>query len=136
MSTLSGLEIFESIVKSGGRILRAEADRAGGTSDVLVLTFDVGRVLVRSGDDGLLMTHASDRSAIPEDLIALDEEDPWWRLMGQPATAAWPGGVEEGVGARGLRSLMILKLRFREETDNPRILVLESTGRSVRVSLD
>ena len=136
MSTLSGLEIFESIVKSSGRILRAEADREGGTSEVLALTFDVGRVLVRSGDDGLLVTQAPDRADIPDELIALDEEDPWWRLLGQPATAAWPGGVEEGVGARGLRSLMILKLRFREETQNPRILVLESTGRSVRVSLE
>ena len=136
MSTLSGLEIFESIVKSGGRILRAEADRAGGTSEVLALTFDVGRVLVGSGDDGLLITRPPDRTAIPEDLVALDEEDPWWRVLGQPATAAWLGGVEEGVGARGLSSLMIMKLRFREEADNPRILVLESTGRSVRVSLD
>ena len=136
MSTLSGLEIFERIATSGGRILRAKADRSGGTSDVLALTFDVGRVLVRSGDDGLLVSHASERAAVPEDLMPLDEEEPWWRLLGQPVSAAWPGGVEEGVGARGLNSLLILKLRFRAETDNPRVLMLEAAGRSVRVSLE
>jgi hypothetical protein len=140
MSTLSGLEIFETIVKSRGRILRAEADREGETAEVLVLTFDVGRVQIRSGDDGLVISHAKDRGAVPADLIAIDEKDPWWRLLGQPATAAWPGGpeegIEEGVAARGLSALMILKLRFREESNNPRVLLLESTGRSVRVSLE
>jgi hypothetical protein len=54
--------------------------------------------------------------------------------LGHPITAAWPGGVEEGVGARGLGSLMVLKLRFREESANPRILRLEAAGPAVRVS--
>jgi len=56
--------------------------------------------------------------------------------LGAPLTAAWPGGVEEGVGARGLGSLMVLKLRFREESENPRVVQLEATGRSIRVSLE
>ncbi len=136
MSTLSGLEILERIAAAGGRILRAEADEPGATSAVFALTFDVGRVVVRSGDEGLLITQASDREEMPEALIGLDEEEPWWRLAGQPLTAAWPGGVEEGVGAKGLHSLMVLKMRFRAESDNPRILCLEAAGRSVRVSLE
>jgi hypothetical protein len=31
---------------------------------------------------------------------------------------------------------MVLKLRFREETENPRIVQLEATGPQVRVSLE
>ncbi len=136
MSTLSGLEVFESIAEAGGRILRAEADRAGALSDVLVLTFDVGRVVVSSGDEGLAVSQASDRESLPGNLLALDDEEPWWRVAGQPMTAAWPGGVEDGVGARGLNSPMVMKVRFREEADNPRIVVFEAAGRSVRVSIE
>jgi hypothetical protein len=136
MSMMSGLEIFERIVQAGGRILRAEAEGTGASNQVLALTFDVGRVVIQSGDEGLSISTASERGALPDELIGLDEEEPWWRLAGQPLTAAWPGGVEEGVGAKGLHSLMVLKLRFREESDHPRILCLEAAGRSVRVSLE
>ena len=136
MSKKSGLEIFERAVEARGRVLRAEADQSGATPGILVLTFDVGRIVVRPGEDGLLIEHLGDAAALPDGLEALDDEDPWWRLLGQPITAAWPGGVEEGVGARGLGSLMVLKLRFREELDSPRIVRLEAAGRAVRVSLE
>jgi len=136
MSKESGLEIFERAVEARGRVLRAEADQSGATSGVLVLTFDVGRIVVRPGEDGLLIEHVGDVAALPDGLEVLDDEEPWWRLLGQPITAAWPGGVEEGVGARGLGSLMVLKLRFREESDNPRIVRLEAAGRAVRVSVE
>lgn len=136
MSTLAGLEIFERVVEAEGRILRAEAERAGPTCETLALTFDLGRIVIQSGDEGLLISRATDRSEMPSELVVLDEEEPWWRLLGTPVTAAWPGGVEEGVGARGLHSLMVLKLRFREESDNPRVLCLEAAGRSVRVTIE
>ena len=73
--------------------------------------------------------------AAPEGLSVLDEEDPWWRLLGNPLTAAWPGGVEDGIGAQGLTTLMIVKLRFREESDNPRVVQLDSAGSQVRITL-
>lgn len=133
---MSGLEIFESIAEAGGRILRVEADQVGAAPGVLALTFDIGRVLIRSGDEGLEITQTVDREGLPEGLIALDEDEPWWRLLGQKVSAAWSGGVEEGVGARGLHSLMVLKLRFRESAENPRTLCLETIGRSVRISLE
>ena len=136
MSTLSGLEIFERIAQAGGRILRVEAEGTGASNQTLALTFDVGRVVIQSGDEGLAISTASEREVLPDELVGLEEEEPWWRLAGHPLTAAWPGGVEEGVGAKGLNSLMVLKLRFREESDNPRILCLEAAGRSVRVSLE
>jgi hypothetical protein len=130
------LEIFERAVEGRGRLLRAEADRAGAAAGVLVLTFDVGRIVVRPGDDGLLVEHAKGPEMLPGGLEGLEEEEPWWRLLGQPITAAWPGGVEEGVGASGLGQLMVLKLSFREEGENPRTVRLEAAGSVVRIALE
>lgn len=131
----TGLEILERAVEGRAKILRAEADRAGATVGMLALTFDVGRVLVTPSPEGLEILHVATAQEMPAGLGALDEEDPWWRLLGSPITAAWPGGVEDGVGARGLGSLMVLKIRFREEAENPRVVQLEATGNSIRVSL-
>lgn len=117
-------------------MLRSEADRAGATPGVLVLTFDVGRIVIRPGHDGLVVEQVAEAAMLPGGLENVDDEEPWWRVLGQPVTAVWSGGVEEGVGVRGLRSLMVLKLRFREETNNPRIVRLEAAGRAVRVSLE
>lgn len=136
MSIQSGLEILEQAAEARGKILRVQADRAGASVGVLVLTFDLGRVVVTPSEEGLELEHVTDPAEIPGGLGSLDEEDPWWRLLGHPITAAWPGGVEEGVGARGLGSLMVLKLRFREESENPRVIRLEATGNSIRVSLE
>ena len=136
MSMQPAIEIFERAIEARGRILRFEADRTGRLPGVLVLTFDVGRIVVRPGDDGLLVEQVADAGMLPGGLEEVGDEEPWWRLVGQPITAVWPGGVEEGVGARGLGSLMVLKLRFREESDNPRTVRLEATGRTMRVSLE
>ena len=101
MAEETGLEILEQAAEARGKILRAEADRAGASVGVLALTFDVGRVVIEPSERGVEIRRATDRDALPEDLGALDEEEPWWRLLGQPITAAWPGGVEAGVGASG-----------------------------------
>jgi hypothetical protein len=135
MSTQTELAIFERAAEAGGRLLRVEADRAGDSAGVLVLTFDIGRILVRGADEGLEVVHLDKPEAVPAGLSVLDEEDPWWRLLGHPLTAAWPGGVEDGIGAQGLASLMIVKLRFREESENPRVVQLESTGSQIRITL-
>ena len=132
----SGLEILERAADARGKILRAEGDRAGASVGLLALTFDVGRVVIGPGERGLEVRSVTERDALPEGLGALDEEEPWWRLLGQPITAAWPGGVEEGVGASGLGSLMVLKLRFREENENPRVVRIEGTGATMRVGLE
>jgi len=131
-----GLEILERVASAGGKILRAEGDRAGASVGVLTLTFDVGRVVIAPAEDGRAIAGVDSREGLPDVLGSLDEEEPWWRLLGQPLTAAWPGGVEEGVGASGLGKLMVVKLRFREETENPRVVRLEATGSAIRVSLE
>jgi len=136
MSTQVGLDLLMRAAEARGKILRVEGDRPGTTVGVLVLTFDVGRVVLTSEGDGIAISGASEREALPAGIGGLEEEEPWWRLLGAPLSAAWPGGVEDGVGAQGLANLMVLKLRFREEGDNPRIVQLESTGNSMRVTLE
>lgn len=131
-----GLEILERVAEARGKILRAEADRAGGSVGVLALTFDVGRIVIAPADDGLEIEGVEARDSLPDGVGSLDEEEPWWRLLGHPLTAAWPGGVEEGVGASGLGKLMVVKMRFREENENPRVVQLEATGSAIRISLD
>jgi len=134
MSMQEGLAILERAAEARGKILRAEGDRAGASVGLLMLTLDVGRIVIAPGDEGLEVAAIDAAGEVPDGLGTLDEEEPWWRLLGQPLTAAWPGGVEEGVGASGLGSLMVLKLRFREENENPRVLRLEATGSAIRVS--
>ena len=131
-----GLAILERAAEARGKILRAEGDRAGASVGLLMLTLDVGRIVIAPGDEGLEVAAVDAGGEFPDGLGALDEEEPWWRLLGQPLTAAWRGGVEEGVGASGLGSLMVLKLRFREENENPRVVRLEATGSAIRVSLE
>ena len=135
MSMQTELFVFERVTEARGRLLRVEADRSGETPRQLVLTFDVGRVLIRPTDEGLASVPIVDRAGVPDGLVLLDEEEPWWRLLGESLTAAWPGGMEEAVGAHNAGPLLALKLRFREESKNPRIVLLESAGTAVRVSL-
>jgi hypothetical protein len=136
MSTQADLEIFERAAAARGRLLRVEADRSGATPRQLALTFDVGRILVRPTADGLSATPVEERAALPGRLESQAEEEPWWRLLGQHLTAAWPGELGQAAGAQGLGSLAVLKLRFREVAENPRIVVLEAAGAAVRVSLE
>lgn len=139
MSTQGDLEIFEKAVASGGRLLRVEGDRAGPKLGLLVLTFDIGRILVAADGaaDGATLTvrHVLERAALPPGLVSLQEEEPWWRLLGHPLTAVWPGDVEWGTGARSLGPSTILKLRFREESENPRVITLAAVGGVVAVTL-
>ena len=136
MSTQGDLKIFERAVEARGRLLRVEADRSGATPRQLALTFDVGRILVRPTADGLSAMLVEERGELPSSLEPLDEEEPWWRLIGQPLTAAWPGAAEETLGTEGLGAMSVLKLRFREEAENPLIVVLVSAGDAVRVDLE
>ena len=86
----AGLEIFERAADARGRLLRVEAERSGSVMSHLVLTFDIGRIGITPSDDGLVIRSFADASELPAGLEALDEEEPWWRLLGHPITAAWP----------------------------------------------
>ena len=100
---------------------------------MLALTFDVGRVVVRPSGAGLAVETIEDRGALPSGLVPLDEEEPWWRVLGQSITAVWPVG--DGAAEDGAR-LAAVKLRFRESDQNPRIVAVRAAGRSLRVVLE
>ena len=133
MTTQSDLEIFERAVAARGRLLRVEADRPGATPRQLALTFDVGRFLVQSSGDALSATSVEQSGSLPDALESQAEEEPWWRLLGQPLTAVWPGATGQAVGAQGLGGSGVLKLRFREAAENPRVVALEAAGAAVGV---
>ncbi len=136
MAPQASLEIFERAAKARGRILRVEADRVGALPRLLALTFDVGRIVVRSEAEAIRAEVVPDREALPAGLVPLDEEDPWWRVLGQPVTAAWPlAGGETGPVATAA-VLRAVKLRFRESDQNPRIVAIAAAGPALRVALE
>lgn len=94
---------------------------------MLALTFDVGRVVLRAVDDALRAEAVAEREALPAGLVRLDEEEPWWRVLGQPITGAWPV-VDDASGSS-------IALRFREADQNPRIIGVAAAGPALRVSL-
>ncbi len=136
MAPQASLEIFERAARAHGRILRVEADRGGATARVLALTFDVGRILLRSDGSEVRAEAVADRDALPAGLVCLDEEEPWWRVLGQPLTAAWPARGGEATGGATGDALPALKLRFRESDRNPRIVALTAAGPALRVALE
>ena len=135
MASQASVDIFERAATARGRILRVEADRADALPRILALTFDIGRIVVRPADGEIRAEVVDDRVALPPGLVPLDEEDPWWRVLGQPITAVWP--VEsEAAPVRTQTRLEALKLRFRESDQNPRIVGITAAGPALRVSLE
>jgi hypothetical protein len=132
----ASLEIFERAATARGRLLRIEADRAVALPRILALTFDVGRIVLRAEAGEVRAEGVPERSALPPGLVPLDEEEPWWRVLGQPITAAWPvGGGETGPVETAL-ALRALKLRFREPDQNPRIVAVAAAGPALRITLE
>lgn len=129
------MEIFERAAAARGRILRVESDRVDGLPRILALTFDIGRIVLRPVDGELSAEVVAERDALPPGLVPLDEEDPWWRVLGQPLTAVWPVAGEPELVRRQPR-VQALKLRFRESDQNPRIVGITAAGPALRVGLE
>lgn len=106
--------VLERAVEARGRLLRVEASPVEASPGRLALTFDVGRVVLEASKGRLETATVPDRGALPGPLESQDEEEPWWRVLGNPVTALWPD--EQG------RSL---RMRFREEAENPRVVRIE-----------
>ena len=131
MAPQASIDVLERAATAKGRILRIEADRLTALPRILALTFDIGRVVLRSAEDALSVEAVSEREALPAGLVTLDEEDPWWRVLGQPITSVWP--MPENDAHRACRAV---KLRFREADQNPRIVGVAVAGPALRVSLE
>lgn len=127
-----GIELFERAARAGGQMLRverADGTDAGDTALGYLLTFDVGRIFVRadalSGDVVAEVAESGPRG--PFDLVSVDEDEPWWRVLGQPLRHAWETAAGD---ARGFR------LQFRPHDDNPRFVLLTPAGGKVRAGLE
>ena len=126
-----GIELFERAVAGGGQLLRAEAALAGDSAtrvSRLLLTFDVGRVLVRAepATGSLAIDYVVDSDEAPPALTDVSEEEPWWRVLGQPLARAWP--VDDAGGS--------VCIQFRADDQNPRLVSLEARGGAVAIRLE
>jgi hypothetical protein len=136
VASQASLEIFERAATARGRILRVEADRADPLPRILALTFDIGRIALRPEAGEIRAETIPDRAVLPAGLVPLDEEDPWWRVLGQPITAVWPVDDGETGPVATVRALRAVKLRFRESDQNPRIVAITAAGAALRVTLE
>ena len=137
MASQASVEILERAATARGRILRVEADRSDALPRILALTFDVGRILLRPVGEEIGVEAVPDRVALPAGLVPLDEEDPWWRVLGQPITAVWPiGNGGDGSQDPPAKAAGVLKLRFRESDQNPRVVGIAVAGPALRVTLE
>jgi hypothetical protein len=127
------MELLIRVAEAGGQLLRVErypdkSTRKRNLVPALLLTFDVGMVLVwgNAEEERLELEHIRDPEDAPRDLTRLDEQEPWWRIIGSPLTAV------EAVGRkrRGFR------LRFRPDDRNPRFIRLTPKQGSVRVRME
>ncbi len=125
------MELLERAAAAGGRLLRVER-LAGSAGDELasaafLLTFDVGRLLVSADASGnqLNIMHFEQRDDLPSGLVLADEDEPWWRLLGNSLTQ-----VKAGEDPRNS-----VRLQFRKEDDNPRSITLVREGEVVRIRM-
>lgn len=138
-----GIELFERAAENGGRILRVEQlSPPGGSTDAsrgpgYLLTLDVGRILVAANPKtgGLVISQIPAGEELGVRLLALDEEEPWWRVVGNPIARVWPVGSDEttresGAEVRGVR------LQFRADHENPKLVSLGFDDDQVRVVLE
>lgn len=124
------MERLERVVEAGGRLLKV--DQLGavrtGLAGRFLLTFDVGRLLLElePGVGRIRAVVIEGVDEIPAGVEDVSEEDPWWRVIGSPLTRVEAGDV----GAQGLR------LQFRADHENPRIVALQPSGSEIQLTLE
>lgn len=126
VAAANGIELLERTALARGRLLRIERFRNTASRQTgLALTFDVGRVTLEpEAGGGLVIADAGSREDLPPGLEALDEEEPWWRVLGNPLTQVRPGVEGE------------LQLRFREAPDSPRTISIIGRGAGLAARLE
>jgi hypothetical protein len=127
------MERFQWAVDAKARLLKVETlGRGSGTFALgFLLTFDVGRLLVRleEATGQVHSVHLETQEGLLEEVVDTCEQDPWWAVLGNPIVRVWrpEGGV---AGTTGLR------IQFREDDHNPKIIALIPEGTGVRVFVD
>ena len=127
------MELLERAAEAEDRVLKVEqlveqgAEPSPEQGIGYLLTFDVGRVLVLpdARSSSLTLREIKNLEEIEAiQLLSLAEEEPWWRVLGQRLTRAWPGPQGEGALSSGGEPDQV-RLQFRPDTDNPKIVSLE-----------
>lgn len=108
------MKVLEDAAAARTQLLRVES----GPGQSLLLTFEAGRIHLRAEPRlGELSAELMEPGNASVPGTALDEEEPWWRLIGSPlvrvAEIADRGGVE---------------LQFRADADNPRVVEIVPKG--------
>jgi len=137
------MELLERAADARGRILRVQQLISPGRSQApsraagYLLTFDVGRVLVAPApsSESLVLTHVDDPSEIEAGLALLDDEEPWWRVIGNALTRVWPGVAGQGATA-GNGGTSDVRLQFREDSEKPKVISLSYDAGAVSVKTE
>ena len=113
-------ELLAELVRAGTRLLRVEANGPRQLS----LRFDRGELQILLVDGGLELElgGAGPLSAAAE---LLDEDDPWWTVLGDPLQGAW--SVLDTDQRR-----LVFELQLRRDGENPKIIALEPRGPRIR----
>lgn len=127
-----GIELFERAADANAQLLEALVCAESGDAaklSLLLLTFDVGRILIRPDPEreSFSIEVIAAGAPLPPGLVNAAEEDPWWRLLGSPLARVW-----EPEGALHSR----VCLQFRADGQSPRVVTLEAQGASVSIRLE
>jgi hypothetical protein len=119
--------ILEELIREEPRLLRAEvapAEPGGSAAGYrgILLTFDVARLVVAidAEKSTLRVTAGSEVELDEVDIEAVDEEEPWWTLMGHEL-------------ARARRGPDVLELQFRADDQSPKLLTLALRDGAIHV---
>ena len=126
------MELLERVAGEGGQLLRVEMQLAGPAGDeisALILTFDVGRVLLwaDSASGSLCEEQIQPGDSKPADWVIADDADPWWRVLGNPLSRVLD--IDPGSGSLGVA------MQFRPDGDNPRRIAVLARGGGLAVQL-
>ncbi len=137
-----GIELFERAAEARARILRVDRLDGVGSDSVIcglgyLLTFDVGRILVVADTDSgsLTLRQIDEPSTLSGSLVVQDEAEPWWRVAGNPITRVWPGAPGEGAAA-STGALRDVRIQFREDEENPKVVSLRFEAGTVQVAME
>ena len=113
------MELLERAAEAASCLLRIEQTLAPGGTDLsgLLLTFDVGRILLSldAATQEVREKQVASREQLSQSFEKMDEEEPWWRVLGNPLTRVRDLKVGAGKG---------VALQFRTDADNPRLIAI------------
>ena len=126
------MELLEKVAREGGQLLRVETQIDGPAGEVisaLILTFDVARVLlcIDAASGSLDEQQVEADASMPSNWVSVDDEEPWWRVLGNPLSRVLE--IDAGSGSVGVA------LQFRKDSDNPRRIALLAHGTDLEVKL-